>query len=62
MFPLQLAAQGRVVVRPDGERVVQQRDVGQIQRPVLQALERAEPLEDGSEDPVLAPGQRPDPA
>ena len=57
-----LAAECRFVVRPDGEGIVHQRDVGEAERPIEQRLVPAHLRVHRREQPVLAAGQRADPA
>lgn len=52
----------RLVVCPDRQRVVQKRDVGQVQGAVLEGLVLAESLKDRRQQPILATGQALQPA
>ena len=56
------AVRFRLVVCPDRQRIVQERDVGQVQGAVLEGLGLAEPLEDRRQQPILATGQALQPA
>nr|WP_157380703.1 hypothetical protein [Burkholderia ubonensis] len=62
IFSFHLAAERRFVVCPDGEGVVHQREVGEAERSIEQRLVPAHLRVHRREQPVLAAGQRADPA
>ncbi|MBR8380710.1 hypothetical protein KDW20_33565 [Burkholderia cenocepacia] len=58
IFSFLPAAPSRFIVSSDRERIVHQRNVGQVECPILQRLEVAHLRVHGSQQPVLAARQR----